>query len=134
MKARAARITAHIVREYRMEFAVVTAITYAVAMVLVIFLFPDVSNLWVSVFVLVSGFTASISTLGDLMVSAEEAKATKRSPSDDLPTPAGLLVRERLSQPDAERASGDPVRQSKFVICGREHEVGRICILKEGHG
>ena len=140
MKAKAARVTAHIVREYRMEFAVVTAVLYAVAMVLVIFLFPDVSNLWVSVFVLMSGFTASISTLGDLMVSADDDKAPKaegakpRPPSADPLTPAGLLVRERFATLDEERDPNDPVRQAPFTVCAREHVPGQICIREDGHG
>jgi hypothetical protein len=58
--------------KYRMPFAVITAILYAIAILLVAFVFPDISNLWVSIFVLFSGFTASIATLGDLLVSTED--------------------------------------------------------------
>jgi uncharacterized Tic20 family protein len=66
------------VKKWRMEFAVFTALTYFVAMVLVIVFFPDVSNLWVSIFVLVSGFTASLTTLSDLLVSAEETSSPEQ--------------------------------------------------------
>lgn len=54
-----------------MPFAVSTSLLYAVAIVLLIVVFPDISNLWVSVFVLVSGFTASLTTVADLLVSSE---------------------------------------------------------------
>lgn len=64
------------IKEYRVEFAVCTAILYLVAIVVLVFVFPDVSNLWVSIFVLVSGLTASITTLGDLLVSSEESDKT----------------------------------------------------------
>jgi hypothetical protein len=44
-----------------------------VAIATVVLVFPEVSNLWVSIFVLFSGFTASVTALGDLLVSAEES-------------------------------------------------------------
>lgn len=61
------------IKRYRLGFAALTAALYMAAILLLVFVFPDVSNLWVSVFVLVSGLTASLTTLGDLMVNAEEA-------------------------------------------------------------
>jgi hypothetical protein len=64
------------IKEYRVEFAVSTALLYLVAIILLVIVFPDVSNLWVSIFVLVSGLTASITTLGDLLVSSEESDKT----------------------------------------------------------
>ena len=64
------------IKEYRLEFAAATALLYVLAIVLLIIVFPDVSNLWVSIFVLVSGLTASITTLGDLLVSSEESDKT----------------------------------------------------------
>lgn len=64
------------IKEYRLEFAAATALLYVLAIILLIFVFPDVSNLWVSIFVLISGLTASITTLGDLLVSAEESNKT----------------------------------------------------------
>lgn len=64
------------IKRYRLHFAVVTALLYFVAIALLVVVFPDVSNLWVSIFVLVSGLTASITTLGDLLVSAEESDKT----------------------------------------------------------
>jgi hypothetical protein len=64
------------IKEYRLEFAAATALLYVLAIVLLIFVFPDVSNLWVSIFVLISGLTASITTLGDLLVSSEESDKT----------------------------------------------------------
>lgn len=59
------------IKRWRMPFAVSTSLLYAVAIVLLIVVFPDISNLWVSVFVLVSGFTASLTTVADLLVSSE---------------------------------------------------------------
>lgn len=59
------------IKKWRVEWAVFTVITYVIALVIVIFVFPDVSNLWVSVFVLVSGFSAGLTTLSDLLVNAE---------------------------------------------------------------
>ena len=58
---------------FRIGFAAISVLLYAAALALVVLVFPDVSNLWVSVFVLVSGFTAGLATLADLLVSAEEA-------------------------------------------------------------
>ena len=43
-------------------------------MLLVVFVFPDVSNLWVSIFVLFGAFTASVTTLGDMLVGAEDSE------------------------------------------------------------
>lgn len=65
-----------VIKAYRVHFAVATAILYFGAIVLLVVVFPDVSNLWVSIFVLISGLTASITTLGDLLVSAEESDKT----------------------------------------------------------
>lgn len=56
-----------LVRRWRIPFAVVTAVAYLVAVFLVILVFPDVSNLWVSLFVLFGGFTSSVSALGALL-------------------------------------------------------------------
>lgn len=61
------------IKRWRVPFAASSVLLYAVALVTVVFVFPDVSNLWVSIFVLVSGFTAGLATLADLLVSAEEA-------------------------------------------------------------
>lgn len=61
------------VKKWRVKFAVATVLLYAVAIAILVFAFPDVSNLWVSIFVLASGFTAGLASLADLLVSAEEA-------------------------------------------------------------
>lgn len=60
------------VRRWRVPFGVVTVVLYAVALVLVVFLFPDVSNLWISIFVLFGGLTASMSALGALLAEDDE--------------------------------------------------------------
>ena len=59
------------IKKWRIPFALLTAGLYATAIVLLVVVFPDVSNLWVSVFVLVSGFTAALTTVSDLLVSSE---------------------------------------------------------------
>lgn len=64
-----------VVVRFELPWYVFTVAFYGVALVLLVVAFPDVSNLWVSIFVLVSGFTASMGTL----VTA--IKATK--PQDD---------------------------------------------------
>jgi hypothetical protein len=61
------------IKRWRIPFAVATVSLQALAVAMVVFVFPDVSNLWVSIFVLVSGLTAGLTALADLLVSAEEA-------------------------------------------------------------
>jgi hypothetical protein len=65
-----------IIKKYRISWAVLTLALNALAITLVVFVFPDVSNLWVSIFVLFGAFTASVTTLGDMLVSAEESERT----------------------------------------------------------
>lgn len=62
-----------IIKRYRVEWAVLTLLVNALAIGMVVFVFPDVSNLWISIFVLFGAFTASVTTLGDLLVSAEDS-------------------------------------------------------------
>ena len=71
-RPRSSRLVSFI-KDHRIEWALATAGLQLLAIGLVVFVFPDVSNLWVSIFVLVSGFTASVTALGDLLVSAEES-------------------------------------------------------------
>jgi hypothetical protein len=61
------------IKRWRIPFATVTVLLQAAAIIAVVFVFPDVSNLWVSIFVLVSGLTAGLTSLADLLVSAEES-------------------------------------------------------------
>ena len=65
-----------LIKRYRILWAVLTLALNALALVLVVVVFPDVSNLWISFFVLFGAFTASITTLGDMLVSAEESERT----------------------------------------------------------
>jgi hypothetical protein len=65
-----------IIKRYRITWAVITLAANALAIGLVVFVFPDVSNLWVSIFVLFGAFTASVTTLGDMLVSAEDSERT----------------------------------------------------------
>jgi len=62
-----------VIKRYRVEWAVLTLLLNALALALVVVVFPDVSNLWVSIFVLFGALTASVTTLGDLLVSAEDS-------------------------------------------------------------
>ena len=48
------------VTRWEMAFHVTTVLIYAAAIVAVVVLFPDVSNLWVSIFVLVGTLTSAI--------------------------------------------------------------------------
>lgn len=73
MKIRVRDALVHVIKKYRLAFAWMTLAFYAIAIVLVVVVFPDVSNLWVSVFVLISGLTASITSVGELLVSADES-------------------------------------------------------------
>jgi hypothetical protein len=74
-RPRPSRLVAFIKR-YRIAWAVVTLVANALAILLVVVVFPDVSNLWISIFVLFGAFTASVTTLGDMLVSAEESART----------------------------------------------------------
>jgi len=62
------------IKKYRVAWAVITLLLNALALALVVVVFPDVSNLWVSIFVLFGAVTASVTTLAELLVSAEEAE------------------------------------------------------------
>lgn len=66
------------IKRWRVEFAVATAVIYFAAILVLLFVFPDVSNLWVSIFVLASGFTAALTTLSDLLVNAEESSTPEQ--------------------------------------------------------
>jgi hypothetical protein len=61
------------IKRYRLAWAVLTLAANAIAIGMVVFVFPDVSNLWISIFVLFGAFTASVTTLGDMLVSAEDS-------------------------------------------------------------
>ena len=63
-----------LVREYRMEWAVVTVILYFVAIPATFIIFPN-NSLWLALLVLFSGLTASLTTLGDMLISSEDKLA-----------------------------------------------------------
>lgn len=54
-------------------WAVVTLVLYVAAVPFTIVVFPE-NSLWLGLLVLFSGFTASLVTLGDLLVSAEDSE------------------------------------------------------------
>ena len=51
------------VTRWEMAWHTVTLIFFAAALVAVVVLFPDVSNLWVSIFVLIGSFTAAVAAM-----------------------------------------------------------------------
>ena len=61
-----------------MAWAWGTMFLYVVALPVTIIVFPA-NNLWLALLVLFSGFTASMTTLADLLVNAEEA--VKKDPT-----------------------------------------------------
>lgn len=61
------------IKRWRIKFAVMTVIFNLAALLLVVVVFPDVSNLWIAVLVLVTGLTGSLATVADLLVNAEES-------------------------------------------------------------
>ena len=61
------------IKRWRIKFAVMTVIFNLAALLLVVVVFPDVSNLWIAVLVLITGLTGSLTTVADLLVNAEES-------------------------------------------------------------
>ena len=61
------------IKRWRIKFAVMTVIFNLAALLLVAVVFPDVSNLWIAVLVLITGLTGSLTTVADLLVNAEES-------------------------------------------------------------
>jgi hypothetical protein len=62
-----------IIREYRVLWAWLTLGLYVVALPVTVVIFPA-NSLWLALLILFSGFTASLTTLADLLVNAEEAE------------------------------------------------------------
>jgi hypothetical protein len=58
---------------YRLTWAWLTLIVYIIAVPFTIIVFPA-NSLWLGLLILFSGFTASLTTLADLLVNAEEAE------------------------------------------------------------
>lgn len=59
------------IAKWEVPFAVATVLLYGAAIPLVFLLFPDISNLWVSILVLFSGFTASLTALAGVLKTEE---------------------------------------------------------------
>ena len=62
-----------VITKYRVMWAWITLLLYVAAVPFTIIVFPA-NSLWLALIVLFSGFTASLTTLGDLIVNAEEAE------------------------------------------------------------
>jgi hypothetical protein len=58
------------IQEYRLLWAYVTLVLYIIAIPVTVIVFPT-NSMWLGLLVLFSGFTASLTTLADLLVSAE---------------------------------------------------------------
>lgn len=59
------------IAKWELPWAVLTTMLYLGAVILLVTVFPDVSNTWVSVFVLVSGLTASLTALASVLKTKE---------------------------------------------------------------
>lgn len=60
------------IKNYRVQWAVVTLLLYLIAVPMTVVIFPA-NSMWLALIVLFSGFTSSLATLADLLVNAEEA-------------------------------------------------------------
>ncbi len=59
-------------KRWRVAWAVITLVAYVVALPVTIIVFPS-NSLWLGLLILFSGFTASLTTLADLLVNAEDS-------------------------------------------------------------
>jgi hypothetical protein len=75
------------IKRYRLWWAWVTLGVYVAAIPFTVIVFPA-NSLWLGLLILFSGFTASLTTLGDLLVSAEDSAredvAEGQAPSDEV--------------------------------------------------
>jgi hypothetical protein len=60
------------IKKYRVAWAWITVVLYVVAIPVTVWVFPA-NSMWLGLLVLFSGFTAALTTLGDLLVNAEES-------------------------------------------------------------
>ena len=67
--------TVRFIQKYRIAWAWITLLLYVAAIPFTIIIFPD-NNMWLGLLILFTGITASLTTLGDLLVSAEESEKT----------------------------------------------------------
>ena len=61
-----------IIKRWRVAWAWITLALYVTAVPFTIIVFPE-NSLWLGLLILFSGFTASLTTLADLLVSAEDS-------------------------------------------------------------
>lgn len=59
------------IAKWEVPFGIATVALYVVAVILVFVVFPDVSNTWLAVLILVSGLTASLSALASMLKTKE---------------------------------------------------------------
>lgn len=72
-----------VIKRYRMTWAWITLALYVAAVPFTAVVFPN-NSLWLALLVLFSGFTASLATLGDLLVTAEESHLAHENPTYDI--------------------------------------------------
>lgn len=60
------------IRRWRLFWAWVTLGLYVAAVPFTVIVFPN-NSLWLALLILFSGFTASLTTVGDLLVNAEDS-------------------------------------------------------------
>lgn len=65
------RVLVRWIKRWRMEYAVITVLLYVAALPATVVVFPS-NSLWMALLVLFTGFTASLATLADMLVAAEE--------------------------------------------------------------
>lgn len=61
------------VARWDLPFALFTVVLYTLMLPVLWFVFPDVSNLWVSIFVIFGTWTASVSALATLLKERDDA-------------------------------------------------------------
>ena len=65
-----------VIKKHRLTWAYLTLGLYVVALPVTVLVFPA-NSMWLALLILFSGFTASLTTVADLLVNAEEADKTE---------------------------------------------------------
>ena len=59
------------VAKWDLPFAILTVVVYTLMIPILIFVFPDVSNLWLSLFVIIGTWTSAVSALATLLKESD---------------------------------------------------------------
>jgi hypothetical protein len=76
---------AGLIKRYRLGWAWGTLALYVVAVPATVMIFPS-NSLWLALVVLFSGFTASMTTLADLLTTADASDAAHGHTEDEQPS------------------------------------------------